>query len=59
MTISKPAFHGVTFSFSPASLLARFVNAVKSQTPTGYQDETGFHNGVKADEQEANWPTTW
>jgi len=25
----------------------------------GYQDETGFHTGVKANEKEIKWPTTW
>ncbi len=35
------------------------MNAVKFEIPTVYQDETGFHTGVKADEKEIKWPTTW
>lgn len=45
--------------FSPASLIARLKNALKLEIPVGYQDETGFHTGVKADEEEIKWPTTW
>ena len=45
--------------FSPAGLIARLKNAVKFEIPIGYQDETGFHTGTKAEEKEIKWPTTW
>jgi hypothetical protein len=59
MTVNKPWFQAGTSSFSPAALIARLKNAVKFEIPTGYQDETGFHAGVKADEKEIKWPATW
>lgn len=34
--------------FSPASLMAKLRNLVKLEIPVGYQDETGFHYGVKS-----------
>ena len=58
MTINKPWFHASIAGLSPAGIIARLKNAVKLEIPTGYQDETGFHLGVKADEKDANWPAT-
>jgi hypothetical protein len=59
MTVSKPWFQSASPSFSPAGLFARLKNAIKLEIPVAYQDETGFHNGVKTDEQEIKWPATW
>jgi hypothetical protein len=59
MTINKAWFQGGASSFSPAALIARLKNAVKIEIPVAYQDETGFHTGVKAEEKEIKWPTTW
>lgn len=59
MTINKTWFHTGIAGFSPTGLIARLKNAIKLDVPVGYQDETGFHIGVKADEKEINWPTTW
>jgi peptide subunit release factor 1 (eRF1) len=59
MTIPKPWFNNGSAAFSPAGLLARLKNAIKIEIPVGYQDETGFHSGVKTAEQEIKWPTTW
>jgi hypothetical protein len=59
MTIDKTWLpHGFS-NFSPSVLLARLKNAVTFEIPVGYQDETGFHAGVKADENEIKWPATW
>jgi hypothetical protein len=33
--------------------------AIKSEIPIGYQDEVGFHLGVKPAEQEIKWPPVW
>jgi hypothetical protein len=30
--------------------------AVRMKVRTGYQDETGFHSGVKPAESELQWP---
>jgi hypothetical protein len=59
MTINKGLHHAALFSFSPAALIARLKNAVKLDIPVGYQDESGFHTGVKADEKEIKWPANW
>ena len=59
MTINKAWFHAGSAGFSPAGIIARLKNAVKFEIPTGYQDETGFHLGVKAAEKEIKWPATW
>ncbi|HUC85053.1 MAG TPA: hypothetical protein VL970_07670 [Candidatus Acidoferrales bacterium] len=59
MTINKAWFQSGISGFSPAAIIARLKNAVKIEIPVGYQDETGFHQGVKAEEQEIKWPATW
>ena len=57
--INKTWFnHGIA-GFSPTGLFMRLKNAIKLDIPVGYQDETGFHTGVKADEKELKWPATW
>jgi hypothetical protein len=58
-TINKAWFHAGTSGFSPAGIMAKLKNAVKLEIPTGYQDETGFHFGVKAAEKEVQWPGVW
>lgn len=59
MTINKAWFQGGNTGFSPAGIVARLRSAIKLEIPTGYQDETGFHLGVKADEKEVKWPVAW
>jgi len=45
--------------FPLEGILEKLQNALKASIPEGYQDESGFHLGVKRAEREANWPTTW
>jgi hypothetical protein len=33
--------------------------AVWTELRTGYQDETGFHSGIKPAEKEIHWPPVW
>jgi hypothetical protein len=40
-------FHGI---------IAKLRNAARIEIPTAYQDETGFHMGVKPAETEIQWP---
>jgi hypothetical protein len=49
------AYSGVGFPLS--GLMDKLRNAVKSSIPVGYQDENGFHMGVKREEKPAKWPT--
>ena len=32
----------------PVRIVARLIDAIESRIPVGYEDETGFHYGVKA-----------
>ena len=59
MTINKTWVHNGSAGFSLSGLVARLKNAINLQIPVGYQDETGFHTGVKAESKENKWPTTW
>jgi hypothetical protein len=51
------AYSGVGFPL--AGLMAKLRNAIKMHVPEGYQDENGFHFGVKRAEKETQWPVTW
>jgi hypothetical protein len=59
MTVNKAWVQAGSSGFSVAGLFARLKSAVKFEIPTGYQDETGFHMGVKAEEDKIKWPATW
>jgi hypothetical protein len=59
MPINKAWFNAGLLGFSPASFIARLKSALRFEIPTGYQDETGFHLGAKAEEREINWPANW
>jgi hypothetical protein len=37
--------------------MAKLRNMVKLNVPVGYQDETGFHYGVKTADKAAKWPS--
>ena len=39
--------------------VAKLRNVIKPEIPAGYQDETGFHYGVKPAEKEIHWPPFW
>jgi hypothetical protein len=59
MTINKTWVHHANVGFSLSGLVARLTSALSQQIPVGYQDETGFHTGVKAENKDSKWPTTW
>jgi hypothetical protein len=40
-------------------IVAKLRKAIRIEIPTGYQDETGFHMGVKPAEKEIKWPPIW
>jgi hypothetical protein len=48
MLINRPWPHAGTFGFSPATIFTKLRKVVKLNVPVGYQDETGFHQGVKS-----------
>jgi len=43
-------FHGI---------FAKMRNAIRFEIPIGYQDETGFHMGVKPAEKDVKGPSVW
>jgi hypothetical protein len=51
----------VTFGlFTIFSLIAAKVRAaIEAQVPMGYQDETGFHTGIKPRDEEAAGIAEW
>jgi hypothetical protein len=51
------AYSGVGFPLQ--GLLAKLRNAIKTSVPVGYQDENGFHFGVKREEKQTQWPANW
>jgi len=52
----KPWSHG-SIGFSPAGIIAKLRNMVKIEIQVGYQDEAGFHYGVKSADKETKWPS--
>jgi hypothetical protein len=39
------------------AITAKFHATMESLVPVGYQDETGFHTGVKRSSDSGKWPT--
>jgi len=42
-----------------AAMVAKIRAAIESLAPIGYQDETGFHTGVKPRDSEAAGMSSW
>lgn len=55
----RPWPNSVSTGLHLNGIIAKLRNAVRFQIPTGYQDESGFHMGVKPAEKEAKWPSVW
>jgi len=59
ITMHKPWPHTGSFGLHLHEIAARLRKAVTFEIPTGYQDETGFHMGVKPAEKDVKWPPVW
>jgi len=64
--LHEPAFarHGPLPAATPwkalfPRLFSKLRHAVRFMVQTGYQDETGFHGGVKPVENRIQWPPVW
>jgi len=58
-TMPKPIPETASFGLLFHGILAKLRNAARIDIPVGYQDETGFHLGVKPAPKEAQWPLIW
>jgi hypothetical protein len=59
ITIHKPWPHMISFGLHLHEIVAKLQKTISIQVPTGYQDETGFHMGVKPADKEIKWPSVW
>jgi hypothetical protein len=59
LTIGKGWLHYNGTGFSLARVMERLFSSVKMDIPVGYQDQTGFHPGVKPQEKETKFPSEW
>jgi hypothetical protein len=55
----KPWSQTEILGFSPTGFIAKLMNTISAKIPIGYQDESGFHTGVKSVDREAGWPRFW
>jgi len=55
----KPWSSNGASAASSTGFFAKLRNMVKLEVPVGYQDENGFHLGVKSAEKEVKWPSVW
>ena len=58
-TAHKPMPEMASFGLMLHGVVAKLRNAVRIEIPIAYQDEAGFHYGVKPAEKEAKWPSFW
>lgn len=56
-TMNGPVPETAQLSSLFRGMIAKVRNSVR--VPVGYQDETGFHLGVKPPEAEVKWPPVW
>jgi hypothetical protein len=59
VVLDKPWLASTAMGLHLSGIFARLRNAVRVQIPTGYQDETGFHTGVKVAREGIQWPSVW
>ncbi len=59
VTMHESLPNTVPFGSMFRGIIAKVRNSVRFEIPTGYQDETGFHMGVKPAEKEIKWPPVW
>jgi hypothetical protein len=58
-TVHRPIPEMALFGLIVHGVVAKLRNAVRIDIPIGYQDETGFHMGVKPAQNKAQWPSVW
>jgi hypothetical protein len=58
-TVHRPMPEMALFGLIVHGVVAKLRNAVRIDIPIGYQDETGFHMGVKPAQNKVQWPPVW
>jgi hypothetical protein len=58
-TVHKPMPEIASFGLMFHGAVAKLRNAVRIDIPVGYQDEMGFHMGVKPAKKGVQWPPVW
>jgi hypothetical protein len=58
-TVQEPLSNTTARGMAFHRAFSKLRQAVWSELLTGYQDETGFHSGVKPAENEIKWPPVW
>ena len=58
-TVHRPIPETALFGLIACGVVAKLRNAVRIDIPVGYQDETGFHTGVKPAPKGVQWPPVW
>jgi hypothetical protein len=53
----KTWLHTFALSLLFGGIIAKLRSAIANHVPVGYQDESGFHLGVK--QTQDRWPATW
>jgi hypothetical protein len=59
VTIHEPLLGGVASDSKLHEIIAKLQNVARINIATGYQDEAGFHLGIKPAESEIKWPPVW
>jgi hypothetical protein len=59
VTIRAPLPDSVASDSRLHEIIAKLRKATRIEIPIGYQDETGFHLGVKPAGKEITWPPFW
>lgn len=54
----KTWLHAFALNLLFIGIIAKLRNLLESHVPLGYQDEAGFHLGVKKS-RESGWPAVW
>ena len=58
-TVEEPSPNATARGMVFHRAFAKLRKAVWTELRTGYQDETGFHSGVKPAENDIQWPPVW
>jgi hypothetical protein len=56
ITIGRPSPHLISFGLHLHEFAAKLRKMIHIEIPIGYQDETGFHQGVAPAQKHIKWP---